>query len=208
MYCKGCNSLLEENNAICPKCGLDNNALLEETTEIYLNKISNPRDMKNKKNKLTIVLCLFFSLSIFIIGIYIFKDSSKADINNSTTSKTTEKVNEKIKTFKFDSIKLKYPKDTYGTSTNTIFLKSDNSINIVLKNISSEEYNTQITANEVLDDYLGEIPTKTFANENSYFHTFIVKNNYYLIEVNHKGLETSEETKLELSKIIKSLTIK
>ena len=208
MYCKGCNSLLEENNSVCPKCGLDNNAVMEETTEIYLNKISNPRDNNNKKNKLTIVLCLFLSLSVLVIGIYIFKDSSKAKINNTTTAKTTEKVNEKIKTFKFDSIRLKYPKDTYGTSTNTIFLKDDNSINIVLNKITFEEYNTYITTNEVLDDYLGEITTKTFASENSYYHIFTVKDNYYLIEVNHKGLETTEEIKLELSKIIKSLTIK
>lgn len=208
MYCKGCNSLLEENNSVCPKCGLDNDTVLEETTEIYLNNITDPRKNNNKRNKFAVTLCLFFALSILVIGIYIFKDSTKAEIKDNSTTTTTEKVNEKIKTFKFGSLRLQYPKDTYGTSTNTIFLKDDNSINIVCNNVSYEEYNTYITTNEVLDDSLGEIPTKTFANDVSYYHIFTVKDKYYLIEINHKGLETSEETKLELSKIIKSLTIK
>ena len=208
MYCKGCNSLLEENNSICPKCGLDNNAILEETTEIYLNKISDPRKSKNKKNTLTIVMCLFFALSLLVIGIYVFKDTTKAKINNNTTTTTTEIINESIKTFKFDLLRFKYPKDTYGTSANTIFLKSDNSINIVINNVTFEDYNAYITTNEVLDDYLGDIPTKTFAGETNYYHVFAVNDKYYLIEVNHKGLETSEEIKLELSNIIKSLTIK
>lgn len=208
MYCKGCNSLLEENNSVCPKCGLDNNTVMEETTEIYLNKISDPRKTKNKKNTLTIVVCLFFLLSILVIGIYIFKDSTKAKINDNTTTTTTEKPNENIKTFKFGSLRFKYPKDSYDTSTNTIFLKSDNSINIVISNVTFEEYNTYTTTNEVLDDYLGDIPTKTFAGETNYYHIFAVNDQYYLIEVNHKGLETSEEIKLELSSIIKSLTIK
>ncbi len=208
MYCKGCNSLLEENNPICPKCGLDNNSVTEETTEIYLNKISDPRENKGKNNKYPIIICLFFLLSIVLIFLYIFKDSNNKEVNNTTTTKVTEKVNEKLKTFKFDSIRLKYPKDTYGTSTNTIFLKEDNSINIVIKNITFEEYNTFVTSNEVLDDSLGEIPTKTYASETSYFHIFTSKDKYYSIEVNYKDIQTSEEIKLELSKIIKSLTIK
>lgn len=208
MYCKGCNSLLEENNSICPKCGLDNNEVTEETTEIYLTNITDPRKNNNKKNKPVIIICLFFALCILIIGIYIFKDSTKAEIKNESTTTTTQNVKENNKTFKFGAIRLKYPKDTYGTSTNTIFLKDDNSINISVSNVSLDEYNTYVTANDCLDDYLGDIPTKTFANDTSYYHVFAVKDKYYLIEVNHKGLETSEELKLELSKIIKSLTIK
>lgn len=207
MYCKSCNSLLNEDSKICPKCGFDNNNDLEETTEIYLNKIANPRENKNKRHTATLIVFLIFLVAILIVFLYIIKDNSNEEGNVVITTTTTTTTTSNIKKFKFNGIQVEYPKDTYGTLTDTIFLKEDNSIYITFNTISEEEYNEYINTNDVLDDTLGEISTKTFASDNSYSHIFTVNNTYYLIEVNYKDSTTSENIQLELSKIIKSLSI-
>lgn len=205
MYCKGCNALLNENDSICPKCGLDNNRILDETTEIYLDKISNPKEHGNRKSNMPIVIILVFILAIAIIILYIFKDSENNVRNDVPTTSTT--ITAQLSTFKFDNLRLKYDNERYGTSTNTIFLKENNNINIVLKSITIDDYNLLINSNEILDDKLGDIETKTFASENSYSHVFLESEHYYLIQVNYTNID-NENIQLELSRIIESLYLK
>ncbi len=205
MYCKGCNSLLNENDAICPKCGLDNNKILEETTEIYLTKISNPQEQKNKKNNTPLIITLIFIIAIIIIGLYVFKDCKNTEPNPTPTTSTT--TSSQLNTFKFENLRVKYDKKKYTVNNNSIFLKENNNVNITFKNISIDEYTTISNSNELLDDKLGSVETKTYAGLNSYSHIFTVDGNFYLIDVNYSEA-TNESIQLELSRIIKSLYLK
>lgn len=208
MYCKECNSLLNENDSICPNCGIDNKEITEETTEIYLDKISNPKEYKNNKNSKTLIFILILILGLGIISLYIFKDSKKENQNDCSTTTTTT-TTAKLSEFKFNNLILEYNKEKYGTSSNTIFLKENNNINININEITEENYMEIINSNDAIDDLLGTIETKTFANLelNSYSHIFSYDEKYYLIEVNYDSLD-NEVIQLELSRIIKSLKVK
>lgn len=208
MYCKNCHNILKDDELICPNCGYDNTALdntLEETKEIMLDqKLVN----KPIKNTLTIkvIIILLLLVTLFVIAIYIIKDSKSIDNENNEPS-TKEITNILDKEFKFKDLKMNYPSNDFGTSKNTIFYKNNNAFNIEVSSLEENEYNDIINSNELLESKLGNINTLTYAEENSYYHVFNYNNNYYLITVNYIITETVEGTsiQLEIAKILNTL---
>lgn len=210
MYCKKCNSLIENDTSICPNCRFNNEEDLNETTEIYLDKISraaNPVVVKRKNYKTVVILLLFIVLGV--VSFYVIKDSN-AIITNTSNEITTQQVIILNKKFKLNSITMNYSDLTYGTSTNTIFNKKDNEFNIEINIITEDEYNELLNTKEVLTSKLGEVETNTFAEETYYSHIFKHNDVYYEITVNYKNDNTDESNNIknELSKIINTLHAK
>lgn len=202
MYCKNCNSLIENNESICPNCNYDNSNIVSNESE--LKEIIDVKKINNK-NPLLPITIMFLFLFTGIVCIYIIKDT-KASSNKTIPATTTEASIILNNEFVLSDISLKYP-DSFGTSANTIFYKNNNDYNIVIKNINELEYNELINSNETLNSTLGNIDTLTFANDYTYSHIFSYKDMYYNITVNYIVKETLENTKiqLEMAKIINSL---
>lgn len=207
MYCSKCNTLIENETTICPKCHFDNSENLDETTEIYLEKIvKNTEPVIVKKNRIKVVSILVLVLIIFVIFFYVIKDSTLVT-DNVKPEVTTQKIILLNKTFKLKNIKMMYSEENYGTSTNTIFNKHDNKFNINVSLIDEQTYNEYLNSEDILDSKLGNIETKTFAEDSSYSHIFKLLDDYYLIKVNYSNDNQADSLNIqtELSKTINTL---
>lgn len=214
MYCKKCHTLLDESSAMCPNCYYDNNLDIQndQTMEFKAIKIEG----MNKRPKIVIrpitVIMIIAIICIALITIYMLKD--KRNINNKEIITTTITTISNIKnnnTFEYKSIVLKY-NDNFGSSSNTIFYKSNDNINIEITTIDENEYNnlTNLDETEILDDKLNEISTKTIAGDNNYQHLFKYNNEFYNIKVNFINDDTVYDgnIQMEISKILNSITTK
>lgn len=211
MYCKKCHTLLEESSAMCPNCYYDNNLDIQndQTMEFKAIKIEG----MNKKPKINIrpitIIIFIMLICATLIIIYMIKD--KKNIHNkeiTTTIITTTVNNANYNSFKYKNIEMKYS-DNFGASANTIFYKQNSNINIEINTIDETEYNNilNLDETEILTDKLGNIETKTLANENNYQHLFIYNNEYYNIKVNFISDDNIYDgnAQMEISKILNSI---
>lgn len=206
MYCKKCKTLLKDNETTCPNCLFDNVENIDTTKELE-NISTSVNKSKNQSPNILPIIILLFLLSIGIVCIYLIKDSKASDDKILTEVPTTLKITKKK--FKFNKLVFNYT-DNFGTSKNTIFYKNNTAININFKNITNEEYNNIINANECLDYKLGTIDTKTYAGDNFYSYVFIYQDEFYEITVNYVNDITiyNESMQLEISQILKSIQLK
>lgn len=206
MYCKKCNTLIEKDTSICPNCNFNNDQNLDETTEIFLDRVTKEANqvvVKEKKYRTVLVLLMFLVIGISLF--YIIKDSKAInDVNNITTTQQIIILNKK---FKFKNIIVNYSDLNFGTSSNTIFYKNNNEYNINISIIDENEYNEILNTNELLDSKLGSFDTKTYASDNSYSHIFNYLDEYYLITINYPSDIKDEYAMIqsEMSKIINTL---
>lgn len=206
MYCKKCNILIEKDTSICPNCNFNNDENLDETTEIFLNRVTNEANnviVKEKKHKTVLVLLIFLVIGISLF--YIIKDSKA--INDVSDITTTQQIIILNKKFKLKNIVINYSDLNFGASTNTIFYKNNNDYNINISLIDENEYNEILNTSELLDSKLGSMETKTYASDNSYSHIFNYLDEYYLITVNYPATSDEENVNIqnEMSKIINTL---
>lgn len=207
MYCKKCNTLMEDGKFVCDVCGYDNSEVtdtLEETKEININ----PPKFKLEENKTKVKKSIIILLIILIIGgasFYIINDSKSIDESIQKSTKNKDLDNDK--TFTLNKINFSYPSSLFGASKSTIFYKDNNAYNIEIKEISMDEYTKKIN-NEFKDESsLNNIKTNTSATEKKYEHILAYQDSYYSIVVNYLLDETLESTKiqLEMTKIINSI---
>lgn len=201
MYCRKCNNLMDDGEIICSKCGFDNNQDFNDIKEDF--GISESND-KIKKVKLYLFMIIVLIIST-LICLFIFSESKPSNIK-SNDEKHTQETNILDNVFIFNNIKVKYPSDTYGTSTNTIFYKNNNNYKIEFKILSEKEYN-KLNVFDLISSKLGNIPTKMGDVENGFTHLFSLDNKHYLITVSYDYEDTLEglERQLELTKIINTL---
>lgn len=200
MYCRKCKTLLQEGNHICLKCGYDNDATVDLSDVVY--KLTKPK----KKQKHLTILILFLFLSVGIISFYLIKDSkAMLDEEKITIPNSTQSIQD-IKKLTFEDISLEYP-ETFGKTASTIFYKNDANIYINIAIIDANEYNNLINGNECLDSLLGKINTKTFAEDSSYSHLFMLNDKYYRLAVHYPNDEKvyNETIQLSISKILNSI---
>ncbi|MCX4365295.1 MAG: hypothetical protein OSJ70_05940 [Bacilli bacterium] len=200
MYCRKCKSLLQEDSHICPKCGTDNDATMDLSDVVY------KLNLKKKKQRPVTVAILFLFLTVGIISLYLIKDSKAILENEKITIPNTTQAIQDIKKLKYEDITLEYP-GTFGKTASTIFYKTNANIYINISIIDASEYNNLINGNECLDSLLGNINTKTFAEENSYNHLFMLNNKYYNITVHYPNDDKiyTEAIQLNISKILNSI---
>lgn len=200
MYCRKCKSLLREGNHICPKCGIDNDATVDLSDVVY------KLNLQKKKRKSATVMILFLFLAVGIISFYLIKDS-KAMLNDEkiTIPNTTQTIQDTQK-LKYEDIILEYP-ETFGKTASTIFYKNNANIYINVSIIDASEYNNLINGNECLDSLLGNINTKTYADEGSYSHLFMLNDQYYNLTVHYPNDDKvyTESIQLSISKILNSI---
>lgn len=203
MYCRKCNNLMNNEEIICSKCGFDNTEEFGCTTDDERPK--NTYYERIKAWELYLFMIVVLVISIFISS-YIFNDTKLDKAKNNNIDKKTQEKALFDNEFTFHSIKVKYPNDTYGTSTNTIFYKTNNNYKIEFKFLTEKEY-IKLNSHYSLDSKLGNIPTKTDDTLNGYTHLFTVNNQYYMLEVSYDNEDTLDglERQLELTKIINTL---
>lgn len=200
MYCRKCKSLLQDGSHICPKCGTDNDATMDLSDVVY--KLNSTK----KKNKSATVIILFIFLAVGIISFYLIKDSkAMLDDEKITIPNTTQAIQD-IKKLKYEDVILEYP-DNFGKTASTIFYKNNANIYINITTIDASDYNNLINGNECLDSLLGNINTKTFAEEGSYSHLFMLNNKYYDLTVHYPNDDKvyTESIQLSISKILNSI---
>lgn len=202
MYCRKCNNLLNNEEIICSKCGFDNTQDFSYT--VNEKKFNNSSHEKNKILKLYLFMISILIISCFTC-LYIFSDTETSRIKNNNY-KNSREVNIYDGEFIFHNIIIKYPSNSYGTSTNTIFYKNNNNYKIEFKFLNEKEYN-KLNYRNLLDSKLGSINTKTIETKEGYTHLFTLNNQYYIIEINYDNEDTLEGLKhqLELTKIINTL---
>ena len=209
MYCKKCNTLVENEDLICPYCKFDNHEDFNETTEIYLDRISQRVNKveEKKRNYKTVIILLIFIISGVII-FYLVKDG-KTLANNEEIVTTTQKIVILNTKFNYKNIVLSYSNENFGASTNTIFYKNNNNYNITTSIVDENNYNDIINSNELLDSKLGDVDVKTYANEESFSYLLTHKDENYLISVVYDNTDTDKEAiQLEISKILNSIELK
>lgn len=203
MYCKKCKNLLPENEFICYNCNFDN-----FSESAYQDTTNGKKSVKNKnQSPVFSVVVLFMLVCIGVVLFYSVNETSAFD-NSEHLKNNTIKIQVAKKKFRYDDFVFTYP-ETFGTSTNTIFLKTNTDININIKELTAEQYNTLININECLDSAIKEIPTKTYAEDNSYSHLFTYNQKYYEIKVNYVNNPYSytEDIQKSISNIINSIEI-
>ena len=200
MYCRKCKSLLQDGSHICAKCGTDNDATMDLSDVVY------KLNLKKKKQRPTTVIILFLFLAVSIVSFYLIKDSkAMLDDEKITIPNTTQTVQD-TKRLKYEDVVLEYP-ETFGKTASTIFYKNNANIYINIGVIDANEYNNLINGNECLDSLLGSINTKTFAEDGSYSHLFMLNNQYYNLTVHYPNDDKvyTESIQLSISKILNSL---
>lgn len=199
MYCKRCKNLLPENVYICNNCNFDNSLYYEYKNTLKSNKIK-----KKKQNSSFSVVALFILVCLGVVTFYSFNDNMTYGKVLSTPPK---EVIVKKNNFVYQHFKFSYP-ENFGTSTNTIFFKNNTDINIKIKEITVDDYNTELNSHDFLDTYIKSIPAKTYAEDYKYGYLFIYNNKYYDISVNYINDGTyTELIQLTISNIINSLEI-
>lgn len=203
MYCKKCKNLLPEREFICNHCKFDNffESGYQETL-IVKKKIK-----QKKQSPVFSVVVLFMLVCIGVILLYSVNETKAYDGYDITTTQTI-KIELAKHEFVLNDLKFIYP-ETFGTSTNTIFYKKNTDININIREITLEEYNTMINSNDILDAFIKTIPTKTFAGDNYYSHLLIYNSKYYDIKVNYVSdpYSFTEDLQKSISDIINSIEI-
>ena len=209
MYCKKCQTLLEEDNMICPKCKFDNkhNVITKNKNDLA----NLDKELKEERKNKNYIFPTLITLAIFALCgliLYSIKDT-KSDLKEEPITTTKIVVENELKNeFKFNNIKLKYT-DNFGSATSTIFYISNAAINITFRNIELVEYQQLLEANECLDSKLGDISAKTYATDNSYSYLFMLDDEYYHITVNYSNSnDMTEQITNEINKILNSIEIK
>lgn len=202
MYCRKCNNLMNDNEIICSKCGFDNKQDINYMEEDFL---ANEKSNTIRKIK----LCLFMVSALIIsilICFFIFSDLEPNKLKSNNDENYNQEVNTLNDVFIFHDVKVKYPSDDYGTSTNTIFFKNNNNYKIEFKILNEKEYN-KINVLDLISSKLGNISTKMGDVDNGFTHLFSVNDRHYLITVSYDYEDTLEglERQLELTKIINTL---
>lgn len=200
MYCRKCKSLLQDGSHICPKCGTDNDATMDLSDVVY------KLNLKKKKQRPVTVVILFLFLAVGIISFYLIKDSKAILDDEKVPIPNTTQLIQDTKRLKYEDVILEYP-DTFGKTASTIFYKTNANIYINISTIDASEYNNLINGNECLDSLLGNINTKTFAENGSYSHLFMLKNQYYNLTVHYPNDDKvyTEALQLSISKILNSI---
>lgn len=200
MYCRKCKSLLQDGSHICPKCGTDNDATMDLSDVVY------KLNLKKKKQRPVTVVILFLFLAVGIISFYLIKDSKAILDDEKVPIPNTTQLIQDTKRLKYEDVILEYP-DTFGKTASTIFYKTNANIYINISTIDASEYNNLINGNECLDSLLGNINTKTFAENGSYSHLFMLKNQYYNLTVHYPNDDKvyTESIQLSISKILNSI---
>lgn len=201
MYCRKCNNLMMNDETVCPNCGFDNTEDFQYATmEIELNNSSNKKK-NNIKSYIFIIVVLILTLTI---SLYVFFDTKTGNKEKINDSKQETTILDEY--FTFHDVKVKYPRKSYGTSTNTIFYKNNNNYKIEFKQSNEEEYKN-LNKYDLLASKLGNIETMTYNTEDGYNHIFTLNNQYYLIQVSYDEQDNLEslERQLELTKIINTL---
>lgn len=200
MYCKKCHNILNDDEYECQKCGYDNLFTPENSLEETEYK------PQNKKNTKSIIIGLLLVI-IGVTTVYIFRgNQTMANIEEQTP--TIIETEELINNFEFNELTLSYS-NSFGTLSDTIFYKNNNSINIEFKMLTIDEYENIINSIDTLSSKIGEIETLTYAEENSYSHIFLHNETIYNIKVNYPdNNEFDEATRLEVSKVLNSINYK
>lgn len=200
MYCRKCKSLLQDGSHICPKCGTDNDATMDLSDVVY------KLNLKKKKQRPVTVVILFLFLAVGIISFYLIKDSKAILDDEKVPIPNTTQLIQDTKRLKYEDVILEYP-DTFGKTASTIFYKTNANIYINISTIDASEYNNLINGNECLDSLLGNINTKTFAENGFYSHLFMLKNQYYNLTVHYPNDDKvyTESIQLSISKILNSI---
>lgn len=200
MYCRKCKSLLQDGSHICPKCGTDNDATMDLSDVVY------KLNLKKKKQRPVTVVILFLFLAVGIISFYLIKDSKAILDDEKVPIPNTAQLIQDTKRLKYEDVILEYP-ETFGKTASTIFYKTNANIYINISTIDASEYNNLINGNECLDSLLGNINTKTFAENGSYSHLFMLKNQYYNLTVHYPNDDKvyTESIQLSISKILNSI---
>lgn len=178
MYCRKCRNAIPDDLVICPKCHFDNakqannNKLEESIPKNY--KEPKKSDGKIIRKIATLLISVIF-IAIGSLLLYETLTKAEPDINTPTTTYFT---------FRVDDLEFKVP-STYGTSTNTIFYKTNTDINISITEIDVKVYNEKIKNNQVSDASLNKIKTKTYSETNANTHLFKHNDKYYELKINY-----------------------
>lgn len=163
-------------------------------------------NLKKKKQRPVTVVILFLFLAVGIISFYLIKDSKAILDDEKVPIPNTAQLIQDTKRLKYEDVILEYP-ETFGKTASTIFYKTNANIYINISTIDASEYNNLINGNECLDSLLGNINTKTFAENGSYSHLFMLKNQYYNLTVHYPNDDKvyTESIQLSISKILNSI---
>lgn len=202
LLCKRCKKELIKGDPICPRCDYDNSKTKKKRKII---DVEGGQKVKAKKHIPLSVYIILLTIICIIVLFYINLKVNNSDNNVYNSSLTTTEEN--IKKFVFKDLHIKYPR-TYKTTKNSIYLKSNDNINIFFETIKKDEYDNYLTSNDCLDSRLNVIETKTFAGDNYYSHIFKFKKRYYKITVNYVNNSSiyNQDVQLEISKILNTLS--
>ncbi len=211
MYCKKCRKLLKDSSLVCPSCGFDNNNEfnIENTAELELQKIVDMQNRKTQKEQIKVVpiICVIIAMFAVLLGIHFLNEAKEKELidNNKTTIPSTIPSDKDTK-FKYKKLNFIYP-DSFGSTSETIFYKAYEGINIKFETIDEVQYNDYLNSADIMDTKLGDFEAKTFPGDNYYSYLLIYKKVYYLITVNYVNDVTiyTEDVQLTIHSILNSI---
>lgn len=191
MYCKRCRTAIPDNEVICPRCSYDNsnNNL---GLDYYANNDTNNNTFARHKIATFLISCILITIGVIML----FSTFSKAKIEDDTEPKII------YSTFTIDNLSFQVPSN-FGTSTNTIFYKTNSDININIKEITEDIFKDTLKKKEYIEVIINDIKMNKL--DDSYL--LKLDDKYYEIKINYidDNKIYTDEVKKEIDTIINSI---